>query len=589
MKRFLIYHLACWMSAMLLLLAVRPAVAQTVDWVADIGRGQSGWSVTHVVADAAGNSFVCGSLTDSLTIGAFTLRNVDTTGLGRGDGFVARLDANGICQWVAHISGQNGESAQAIALDPAGNVLVTGSYWSYDAHFGPITLYNASAYADLFVAKLDGATGQWLWARRMGGTGDDFGMLLKTDAAGDVYVAGTFASDTLRTGGTPAFLVNQHYHANTLTETVVAKFSGATGQCLWATRAGVNGAATFALDDHGHVFLAGSFIYTSADIGSTSLTTYSAGSGTSYVVNRQCYVARLAAATGAWQWATQGGDSNQQYGGAYATGLRVDGQGIITVVGGIDGFSPITIGATPLYNQSWPSPITNRPMTDGFVARLDSTGQWLNAFSVGGQGDEWLRDITSEPGGGLLVLGFSWTTDPISFGTNTLQTGLPGSFLARVDPVGGTWQDAAVIGSGAGAQVKNVALDAVGRRYIGGGFRGTLQLGSTTLTTPSNPNGHSVAGFLVRLSAGVLATPGALAAVPTGLQVWPNPTTSTVQVSGPAPGQRVQLVDVQGRCVVETLMPATGPLTLVLPAGLAAGLYVVRVPGTRQVRRLVVE
>ena len=287
MKRFLIYHLACWMSAVLLLLAVRPAVAQTVDWVADIGRGQSGWSVTQVVADAPGNTFVCGAFHDSLRLGAFTLRNVDTTRLGRGDGFVARFDASGTCQWVAHISGQNGESAQAIALDPAGNVLVTGSYWSYDAHFGPITLYNASAYADLFVAKLDGATGQWLWARRMGGTGNDGGTLLKTDAAGDVYVAGTFASDTLRTGGTPAFLVNQHYRANILTETVIAKFSDGTGQCGWAARAGVDMAASLTLDDRGHVLVSGPFDYASADIGSTVLTTYSAGSGTSYVVNNQ--------------------------------------------------------------------------------------------------------------------------------------------------------------------------------------------------------------------------------------------------------------------------------------------------------------
>ena len=262
-------------TLLLALLAARPAVAQTVDWVADMGRGQSGWSVTHVVADAPGNTFVCGRFVDSLVIGAFTLRNVDTTRLGRGDGFVARFDASGTCQWVAHIWGQNGESPQAIALDPAGNVLVTGSYWSYDAHSGPITVYNASAYADLFVAKLDGATGQWLWARRMGGTGDDGGALLKTDAAGDVYVAGTFASDTLRTGGNPAFLVNQHYRANVLNEAVIAKFIGLTGQCVWATRAGVNGAGTLALDDHGHVFLAGSFTYTSADVGSTVLTTYS--------------------------------------------------------------------------------------------------------------------------------------------------------------------------------------------------------------------------------------------------------------------------------------------------------------------------
>ena len=219
------------------------------------------------------------------------------------------------------------------------------------------------------------------------------------------------------------------------------------------------------------------------------------------------------------------------------------------------------------------------------MARLDSSGQWLSAFSLGGRGSEGLFGLLEEPGGALLVTGGFSTNDPVSFGPITLQNGLPSFFLAHLDPAGGTWQDAGVVISSAGVQIKNVALDAIGRRYVIGGFRGSLQLGSTTLTDPSNRG----AGFLARLSAGVLATPSVLGAVPTGLQVWPNPTTGTVQVSGPAPDQQVQLLDLHGRRVAEGRMPATGTLTLLRPVGLAAGLYVVRVPGTRLARRLVIE
>ena len=590
MKRFLIYHFTSWVGAVLLaLVGVVPAArAQTVDWVADMGRGQSAWGINHMVTDAQGNTFVCGSFVDSLVIGAFTLRDVDTTRLGGGDGFVARFDASGTCQWVAHIWGQSSETPGAITLDPTGDVLVTGRFGSYDTHFGAFTLFNTSANSELFVTKLDGTTGQWRWARRMGGTGSDVGTVIETDARGDAYLLGQFYSDTLRIGGTSAYLVNQHAFNNVRPEVLVAKLSGATGLYQWVTRAGVNQATDLKLDGRGHLFVAGSFNYAQADVGATVLNAYSAGSGTSYVVNNQCFVARLNAATGQWQWATQGGDSNRQYGGAYANALHVDGQGIITIVGRIDGSSPITIGANVLDNRSSTYPGINRLMGDGFVARLDSSGQWLNAFRVGEQGDEWLRDIVPTPGAGFSVLG-QLSGPSFGLGATNLQSAQAGSFLAHVDPVNGAWQDAAVVGDGGRTSSMNLALDAAGRRYVGGSFFATsFQLGTTTLLAPNNTNG-ALSGFLARLSAGALAAPGLLPQALTGLEIWPNPTTGTVQVSGPAPGQRVQLVDVQGRRVAEALMPATGPLTLALPAGLASELYVVRVPGTRQARRLVVE
>jgi hypothetical protein len=79
--------------------------------------------------------------------------------------------------------------------------------------------------------------------------------------------------------------------------------------------------------------------------------------------------------------------------------------------------------------------------------------------------------------------------------------------------------------------------------------------------------------------------------VPTGqlarLQLWPNPAHGTVTVTGLAPGKAVQLLDLTGRALLTTTLPASGPLELALPAGLQPGLYVVR--GGGQALRLAVE
>ncbi|NVO83869.1 zinc-dependent metalloprotease [Hymenobacter terrestris] len=80
-------------------------------------------------------------------------------------------------------------------------------------------------------------------------------------------------------------------------------------------------------------------------------------------------------------------------------------------------------------------------------------------------------------------------------------------------------------------------------------------------------------------------------AVPAGSvawQLWPNPTREgRVSVAGLPAGQPVQLLDLTGRLLLTTTMPPAGPLTLELPAGLRAGLYLVR--SGSQSRRLVVE
>lgn len=66
-------------------------------------------------------------------------------------------------------------------------------------------------------------------------------------------------------------------------------------------------------------------------------------------------------------------------------------------------------------------------------------------------------------------------------------------------------------------------------------------------------------------------------------QVAPNPTHGTVLITGLPPRQLVQVLDVVGSEVVRSVGAASGPTVLRLPAGVAAGLYLVR-SGSHTVR-----
>jgi len=61
-----------------------------------------------------------------------------------------------------------------------------------------------------------------------------------------------------------------------------------------------------------------------------------------------------------------------------------------------------------------------------------------------------------------------------------------------------------------------------------------------------------------------------------GLALFPNPATQAATLTGAVPGTPVTVLDAVGRLVLSVPADSTGTATLVLPAGLAVGVYVVR-------------
>ncbi|MCK9611174.1 MAG: SBBP repeat-containing protein [Candidatus Cloacimonas sp.] len=160
-----------------------------------------------IAVDADGNSYVTGYFYGSATFSTTIL-----TSNGNEDIFIAKLDSNGNWLWVKQAGGTGWDYGFVIAVDDNGNSYVTG-YFSGSVTFGTTTL-TSSGYEDIFVAKLD-RNGNWLWAKKAGGTSDDIGYGIAVDANGNSYVTGyfeesaTFGTTTLMSSGSRDIFISK--------------------------------------------------------------------------------------------------------------------------------------------------------------------------------------------------------------------------------------------------------------------------------------------------------------------------------------------------------------------------------------------
>ena len=166
------------------------------------GSGIDSGEATAV--DGSGNALVAGVFRGTAEFGAATL-----TSAGSFDAFVAKVDAQGNVVWAERAGGSGFDESHAIAVDGAGNALVTGQF-ERTAEFGAATLASAGSF-DAFVAKVD-AGGNVAWVRRAGGSGKDFGNAIALDESGNALVTGQagtaeFGDITLTSAGeTDAFV-----------------------------------------------------------------------------------------------------------------------------------------------------------------------------------------------------------------------------------------------------------------------------------------------------------------------------------------------------------------------------------------------
>jgi hypothetical protein len=166
-------------------------------WVRTFG-GTDTDRACSIAADASGNVILAGNFRSTVNFGGGALTNADAADL-----FLAKLSSTGQHVWSKQFAGSAiySELAKAVAVDPSGNVLVTGScFSSLDLGGGPVVNAPGAGTYDVFVAKFT-AGGAHVWSKCTGGLFDDAGNAITADANGNVIVAGEFFTQADFGGG----------------------------------------------------------------------------------------------------------------------------------------------------------------------------------------------------------------------------------------------------------------------------------------------------------------------------------------------------------------------------------------------------
>ena len=320
-----------------------------------------------IVADPHGNVYVTGNFTGPGTFSPFVLG-----GFGGPDVFVAKYDRNGNVLWVQQAGGAGDDEGQSIALDGAGNVLVTG-YFSGTAVFGSTHLVSRGS-RDIFLACYDSA-GALLWAGSAGGSNADEGLGVAADASGNSYLTGYFS--------TPASFGTNRVTGSGPQDIFVAKYDDA-GNLLWIKPAG--GAIgdvghSVAVDSASSVCVTGSF---NGMARFEDVTLQSNGSAA------DIFVAKYDP-TGHLLWVRREGGDGPDNG----NGVGVDANDSIYVAGQFLG--TIVLG-TNVFNS--PS------HADVFVANYDPAGTLRWAVRAGGTAYKAAYAIAVDPQGPAFIAGF---------------------------------------------------------------------------------------------------------------------------------------------------------------------------------------
>ena len=135
-----------------------------------------------------GGLYVSGFFTDTLDLGASHLVSA-----GLHDGLIAKLDGNDDFIWARSVGGPGEDFVNDIATDLSGEVYATGEFRStvdFDPGAGTAIL-TSTGQNDIFVMRFN-QSGDFVWAKSVGGTDYDNGFGIAVTAGGDLYATGFF-------------------------------------------------------------------------------------------------------------------------------------------------------------------------------------------------------------------------------------------------------------------------------------------------------------------------------------------------------------------------------------------------------------
>lgn len=185
------------------------AQTPSFEWAGGFG-GTGNDAGFSIATDVAGNVFSTGKFSGTADfdpgVGTYNLISA-----GSEDAYFSKLDASGNLVWAYGFGSTSLDRGLSIAVDPFGNVIITGEFRNtidFDPGPGTFNLTAPSGLADFFILKLDN-DGNFIWAVSIGdpASNADLAYSLATDDFGSVYITGIFGETVDFDPGVSTFLL----------------------------------------------------------------------------------------------------------------------------------------------------------------------------------------------------------------------------------------------------------------------------------------------------------------------------------------------------------------------------------------------
>lgn len=172
-----------------------------LQWVKVFGSTTYDEGAPYIAVDSLGAIYVAGGFGGTAEFGT----RKATSG-GKSDAFVAKMSANGDFIWVQGWGSTENDMATAVSVSPNGDRIYVSGTFIGNVTFGSVSYESFANKMDFFVRAFD-ANGGARWAKRIGYSGDDRVITSTTQTDGKLVLTGairqttTFDTQTISANG----------------------------------------------------------------------------------------------------------------------------------------------------------------------------------------------------------------------------------------------------------------------------------------------------------------------------------------------------------------------------------------------------
>jgi hypothetical protein len=508
-----------------------------------------GWSATY---DNIGNVYTCGHFEGTVDFNPGPgVTNLTSAGLY--DIYLTKMDASGNLIWAKSFGSSTNDWGEHVVSDASGNIYLSGRYEEtidFDPGAG-VALLTAVDTTDYFILKLN-SSGNFVWAKSVGGKLADGHPAVVPDAAGNIYYSGYFSDTADFDPGPGVYTLS----SAGIYDIFISKLD-ASGNLVWAKRIGDVGednANDIAFDNAGNLYVVGDF---------QGAPDFDPGAGTTTITAAGTYDIFIAKfdPLGNFIWARSIGGPDYDFG----LGVAVDPNNRIYIAGSFRDMAVCNNGTGGIQ-------LTSSGDFDAFVSRLDTSGNFLWAKNLGGSSYDQAYGMAVDIYGSVYSTGYFNGTADFDPGAGNYNFTAPsqGIFISKLDTLGDfAWAGGFIGTSGLGMSVD---VDNMGNIYCTGQFEGTADFdpgaGNATLSSNGSPD-----AFIIKLTQ-----PGFITGIEDlqSTDTWsfyPNPAADKLNISIGVEAT-LTIFDAQGQLVLQTAI-SKGSRQLEI-SNLASGFYMMR-------------